>query len=51
MFRIDKKKKFSCVGEVFPIDRGLLMGDPFRPLPDGLTLIFLQEVSFFMDFR
>jgi hypothetical protein len=28
-FNINKKNKFSCVGEVFPLDRGLLMGDPF----------------------
>jgi len=32
-FSIYKKKKFSCVGEVFPLDRGLLMGDPFFPFP------------------
>jgi hypothetical protein len=28
-FSIYKKKKISCVGEVFPLDRGLLMGDSF----------------------
>jgi hypothetical protein len=28
MFSIYKKNKFSCVGEVFLLDRGLLMGDP-----------------------
>jgi hypothetical protein len=27
-FSIYKKNKFSCVGDVFPLDRGLLMGDP-----------------------
>jgi len=27
-FSIYKKKKISYVGEVFPLDRGLLMGDP-----------------------
>jgi hypothetical protein len=27
-FIIYKKKKISFVGEVFPLDRGLLMGDP-----------------------
>jgi hypothetical protein len=27
-FSVYKKNKFSCVGEVFPLDRGLLMGDP-----------------------
>jgi len=31
-FSIYKKKKISCGGEVFPLDRGLLMGDPgFHP--------------------
>ncbi len=27
-FRIYKKSIFSCEGEDFPLDRGLLMGDP-----------------------
>jgi hypothetical protein len=29
MFSVYKKNKISCGGDVFPIDRGLLMGDPF----------------------
>jgi hypothetical protein len=29
-FSVYKKNKFSCIGEVFPLDRGLLMGDPLR---------------------
>jgi len=33
-FIIYKKKKISCVGKVFPLDRGLLMGDPFIPSID-----------------
>jgi len=37
-FIIYKKKKISCVGKVFPLDRGLLMGDPFSLKEDVVYL-------------
>ena len=41
-FIIYKKKKISCVGKVFPLDRGLLMGDPF---PCKLFLFLEKQVN------
>jgi hypothetical protein len=44
-FSIYKKNKFSCVGDVFPLDRGLLMGDPFVFVSTPLSLYQSQKIG------